>query len=751
MAGVLALNVLFLVLAGLFLHSSRQHHQTAAQVRLEDLALEVERDIASAYDQADLLLQGLTEHYTDLTRSGRLDEAAWEHALARARKRLPTLLVLRATDAAGLIQHGRGDAPGERLDVSSYPDFQRLRDDPDAGLQISQPIRGKSSRFKTTYGIVLARRLTDAQGRFAGITRAVFALDHFAELFKPLRVGEHGFVSIRDDARRLVLRQPPLAGDAGAIGASTVSDEWRQAQAAHPHSGLYRTSRASALDGVARLHAYRWNGKHRFFVNLGLSLAEIEQPWWQEVWRTLGLASLFAAMSALMGFWLTGAWRRQQVAVALAEQRQHELLQQKNLLKDVFDTATVAIFTIDAQGVITHANPCMASMFGCTVDQLIGSLYFDRIAHEERSIARHNLQSLLAGQAGAIDFERVYCRQDGQHFLGHLTGKRDGDATNPDVAMVGVIMDIDARRRTEEALRQSEQNFRTLIEQLPIGTKLVNPDGSFDYMNPAWPHLLGYKPTDLPNLQAWWSLAYPDPAYRETVMREWENAAVAAECHGVVARTFRVRCGNGEDKIIEFVTVKLPSRQIVVTIRDVTLDKLHEQQLERIAHYDALTHLPNRLLLADRLMQDMARARRSGKLLAVCYLDLDGFKPVNDTYGHDVGDSLLIDIARRLERCVRDSDTVARVGGDEFVLLLTVDDLSECEPTLTRAIEAIAQPVHISAVRISVSASLGYTVFPLDNSESAALLEHADQAMYTAKGAGKNRLSRYAWQFLNQP
>jgi hypothetical protein len=166
------------------------------------------------------------------------------------------------------------------------PDFQRLRHDPDAGLQIATNTGNPRVQNHLRHRATAA---TDAQGRFAGITRAVFALDHFAELFKPLRVGEHGFVSIRDDARRLVLRQPPLAGDAGAIGASTVSDEWRQAQAAHPHSGLYRTSRASALNVVARLHAYRWNGKHRFFVNLGLSLAEIEQPWWQEVWRTLGL------------------------------------------------------------------------------------------------------------------------------------------------------------------------------------------------------------------------------------------------------------------------------------------------------------------------------------------------------------------------------------------------------------------------------------------------------------------------------
>ncbi len=742
-AGIVALNLLFAVLAGLFLLGSRQQHLAAAQVRLEELALEVERDIDNAYDQADLVLQGLSAHYTDLTRSGHLDEAAWERALSESRLRLPTLLVLRATDAQGLIRHGNSDARGERLDVSKYPEFLRLRDQPDAGLQISQPVKGKSTRFQNTYGIVLARRLTDAQGRFAGITRAVFALDHFAQLFQPLRMGEQGFISVRDDRLRLVLRQPPLSGPNGEVGSSVVSDALRAALAVQPDKGHYTTTSATSLDGIARLHAYRWNGKHRFHTNIGVPLDDVYRPWWREVAGALGLTALFAGMSALMGYGLLRSLRSQQEAAAVSEQDRHALRQQKSLLKDVLDTATVGIFTIDAEGIITLANPSMAAMFGCTLDELMGSSYYERVAPDERDSAREDLQALMIGGAVALDSEWRYCRHGGQRFLGHLTGTRYHDVGNPKVMMAGVIMDVEERRRAEDALRQSEQNFRTLIEHAPFGINLSERDGSFTYINPAWTQLLGYSAGEVANLDAWWPRAYPDPSYRASVMREWQTAVVELEQTEVVERTFRVRCGTGEDKVIAFVVVPLPNSHIVVTVRDVTLEKLHEQQLQHNAHHDSLTGLPNRLLLSDRLAQDMAKTRRAGMLLAVCYLDLDGFKPVNDSHGHDAGDRLLIEMANRLESCVRESDTVARLGGDEFVLLLTVEDVCECETALTRVLEAVAKTADIGVAHVNVSASLGYTVFPLDNGSAAELLDHADRAMYAAKAAGKNRLARY--------
>jgi diguanylate cyclase (GGDEF)-like protein/PAS domain S-box-containing protein len=185
---------------------------------------------------------------------------------------------------------------------------------------------------------------------------------------------------------------------------------------------------------------------------------------------------------------------------------------------------------------------------------------------------------------------------------------------------------------------------------------------------------------------------------------------------------------------------------------DITQSKRQHEHLERLAHHDALTGLPNRALLSDRILQAIARARRNGEVVAVVGLDLDGFKAVNDTYGHDAGDRLLIEVSRRLVHSLRAEDTTARLGGDEFVMLLTgVTSQVDCERTLQRVLTAIHQPVALDAEQSAqVSGSLGYTLYPEDDSDADALLRHADVAMYVAKQSGKNRFSRFDLKLNNR-
>lgn len=181
--------------------------------------------------------------------------------------------------------------------------------------------------------------------------------------------------------------------------------------------------------------------------------------------------------------------------------------------------------------------------------------------------------------------------------------------------------------------------------------------------------------------------------------------------------------------------------------RDITNRKLTEQrlresqtQMERLAHHDALTGLPNRILLGHLLEQAISRAQRNDQLIGVCFVDLDGFKPINDRYGHNTGDLLLIEIAKRLQAAVRDSDEVARLGGDEFVMLLNdLSTLDELHSALKRSLEIINNPYAIDGLELSLSASIGVTVYPLDHTDTDSLLRHADQAMYRAKQAGRNR------------
>jgi diguanylate cyclase (GGDEF)-like protein/PAS domain S-box-containing protein len=174
---------------------------------------------------------------------------------------------------------------------------------------------------------------------------------------------------------------------------------------------------------------------------------------------------------------------------------------------------------------------------------------------------------------------------------------------------------------------------------------------------------------------------------------------------------------------------------------DITESKTHQKELEIIAHYDALTTLPNRTLLADRLRHALYQSQRRGQMLAVVFLDLDGFKRINDQYGHVVGDQLLIGVAKRMRDALREGDTLSRIGGDEFVaVLVDLVDVSACVPLLTRLLAAASEPISAGDLVLRVSASLGVTFAKsAEDTDADLLLRQADQAMYQAKLAGKNR------------
>jgi len=238
------------------------------------------------------------------------------------------------------------------------------------------------------------------------------------------------------------------------------------------------------------------------------------------------------------------------------------------------------------------------------------------------------------------------------------------------------------------------------------------------------PRLLGSGHHDDSFYAAMWQAILKDGHWRGEVWNRKKSGEIFVELLTISA----VR--SPDAKITHFVGI----------FSDITLIKEHQQRLEHLAHFDPLTQLPNRMLLADRLQLAMAQANRSQALLAVCYLDLDGFKPVNDEFGHAAGDRLLIEVAQRLKACVRGGDTVARLGGDEFVLLLAgLSDVRECDQALSRVSASLVHPFSVGGEEVSISASIGVTLYPNDGSDADTLLRHADQAMYVAKQAGRNR------------
>jgi diguanylate cyclase (GGDEF)-like protein/PAS domain S-box-containing protein len=230
-----------------------------------------------------------------------------------------------------------------------------------------------------------------------------------------------------------------------------------------------------------------------------------------------------------------------------------------------------------------------------------------------------------------------------------------------------------------------------------------------------------------------------DPAFYELL---WHDLTEQGHWSGEIWN--RHRDGEVYAELLTISSVRDASgavQQYVGLFSDISAMKEHQIQLEHIAHFDALTHLPNRVLLADRLQQAMAQSQRRGQQLAVAFLDLDGFKTINDQHGHDAGDQVLIKLAQRMKQALREGDSLARLGGDEFVaVLIDLEDLAASRPLLSRLLEACSQPVRVGDLSLQVSASLGVTFYPQPQDIDAdQLLRQADQAMYQAKLSGKNR------------
>ena len=299
---------------------------------------------------------------------------------------------------------------------------------------------------------------------------------------------------------------------------------------------------------------------------------------------------------------------------------------------------------------------------------------------------------------------------------------------------------IAALSAAEAEVRQSEAKLFAILENVDACIFVKDLDGRYQFANRAVRDV--WQVSDLAGVADFTDEGFFDADIAAQIRSDDQRVLASGE----TIRREEVDTTTGKTRFYQ--TTKLPLRREDGTIyalcgisTDITPLKAHEEQLKHIAHYDALTTLPNRVLLADRLQQAMTHAQRRGQLLAVAYLDLDGFKTINDRHGHKMGDQLLIALANSMKDRLREGDTLARLGGDEFIaVLIDLDSVAGSLPMLTRLLAAAAQPVSIGDSVLQVSASLGVTFYPqADDVDADQLLRQSDQAMYQAKLAGKNR------------
>jgi diguanylate cyclase (GGDEF)-like protein/PAS domain S-box-containing protein len=414
-----------------------------------------------------------------------------------------------------------------------------------------------------------------------------------------------------------------------------------------------------------------------------------------------------------------------------------QLAEREELFHTVFSQAPNGIELIDPETLgFIEANPAACRMLGYTHEEFLALRLTDTQADMNETALRQALAG-IADHPDGVTFENRHRTKSGDILdveisarMLELSGKQ---------MLVGVWRDITEHKRAEDALRINASVFETSQEAIII----TDADNTISDVNPAFTRITGYKREEVigqnPRLLSsgrqansfyaeMWKALEHDKTWRGEIWNRRKSGELYAELLSISV----IQDKQGQ------------TQRHVGVFSDISYLKAHEAELSRVANHDTLTGLPNRRLLADRLSQAIIRAQRSGKMLAVCYLDLDGFKQVNDEFGHEAGDQLLIVISHRLQAILRADDTLARLGGDEFVMLFNeISHEQECLLVLDRILEAVSTPVPVGSDETKVSASLGVTFYPADHEDGDTLLRHADQAMYVAKQHGKNRYHLY--------
>lgn len=394
-----------------------------------------------------------------------------------------------------------------------------------------------------------------------------------------------------------------------------------------------------------------------------------------------------------------------------------------------------AYYRLAPDGTILYVNDFACQGLGYAKDEeLVGKHVWEINPDFSPVVWASMWEELKANRVAS--FETHHQRRDGSLFPVRVTCNYISSQSQE--YSFNFAQDISEPKRAQEALRDQENFFRLIAENISDFIAVLDLEGRRLYNSPSYRQFFGGQ-DDLIGTNSFVEVHSDDrdgviQVFRDTVQTgvghqiEYRFVRPDGQIHHMESRGDVIRDGDG--KVVS----------VIVVSQDITERKRMEARMQRLAHYDVLTDLPNRALMSDRLQQAMGQVRRDGGLLAVMFLDLDRFKPVNDALGHEVGDLLLVQVAQRLQGCVkRETDTVSRIGGDEFVILLaSIKEANEAAVVAGKVLQALNEPFMVGQHQISISSSVGIAVYPLHGDDMKQLIKHADRAMYHAKDAGHN-------------
>ena len=393
-----------------------------------------------------------------------------------------------------------------------------------------------------------------------------------------------------------------------------------------------------------------------------------------------------------------------------------------------------AVVSKSVNGIVTSWNPAATKIFGYTAEEMIGRSIELLLPSDRKDEEKFILERILNGEV--IDhFDTVRVCKSGRRVNVSVTVSPIRDGWGKIIGASKIARDITAQKLAEAQLRLTSRVFTDTNE----GILITNSEGLIVDVNAAFTHITGYTHDEVLGKDP---LTFRSGRQSYSVFRAMRCALMRdGEWKGEIWS--RRKDGEAFSVLLSVSRVceaKGAITNYVALFSDITPLKRHQEMLEHGAHFDALTNLPNRLLLSDRLQQAMANCQRQSQILAVLYMDIDSFKSINDAFGHSVGDELLVAISQQMRDGLREGDTLARMGGDEFVVVLTgLRGVEDCVQLVNRVLAACACPVLVGGMELSVTTSIGVTLYPNDNVDADQLMRNADFAMYEAKRGGKNR------------
>jgi diguanylate cyclase (GGDEF)-like protein/PAS domain S-box-containing protein len=711
LVGANAVTALLLgVLVWQVLHATRSTAEGHARDVSAGLASVATLNVDSELGRIDAVLRATAAEIERLLADG-VPDGTLDEVLRQRFALMDGIEALRLSDADGQVRWGTGVPAGAPVQIADRPYF---RDAPRHGGRtvLAGPLQ---SRVSGNWILAFVRAV-QVDGRFAGVIYISIGTEHFRRLFERYGLEALDSVTLRRDDLQLVAHLSPGSAVQGRVGDRAISAELRQQLAADARQGS--VSSRVVLDGQPRTTSYRALPSWPLVVYAGVSDERFLEPWRRQAVLVASLGGLVWLIGALGSWFVFRAHARSDLAV-------QGLADQNESIRALLRVAADGIHIVDGRGRLVEMSDSFVEMLRSTREGLLGRHISSWDVHQDEADIAHWLSKVRVGDRQRVDVQ--HRRDDGEVIDVEL---------HMSVTEVGGQLLVFSSGRDVTQIRRMVREQAAMLETDLVGIARI-AQRRITWHNAAMARIFGYGRDELAGLSM--RALYASDADFEAL---GQAIYPALRGQSQYRSQVRMRRKDGEAVWVDFGAARLSEDEIFVMAVDITILKEAHDALAHAAFHDPLTQLPNRALLYDRIEQALSVAARDRQALAVGYLDLDGFKAVKDGHGHDAGDHLLREIARRLTGIVRPADTVARMGGDEFVILLTSLSDGEWQGIFERLLDAVEQPLPLpSGAVVRVGATIGVALSgQAPDATPFELVERADHVMLQGKRSGKGRV-----------